>query len=122
LVALLAVAAAASPFVLQSIAWNATERQIAELRPGVAKVEALRRRLAEGAAGADAVIAERVRTGDALQVLAAVTDILPDDTYLSDLSLRQGKLNLSGRSPSAARLIPALAAVRCCTTRPSPHP
>jgi general secretion pathway protein L len=45
-----------------------------------------------------------------LAVLAAVTDIVPDDTWLTELSLRQGRLSLGGQSPAAARLIPALAA------------
>ncbi len=58
----------------------------------------------------DALAAERAKTGDVLQILAAVTDIVPDDTWLTDLSLHQGKLGINGQSPAAARLIPALAA------------
>ena len=72
-------------------------------------MEALRKRLAEGVAGVDALAAERAKIGNVLQVLAAVTDIVPDDTWLTDLSLHQGKLGINGQSPSAARLIPALA-------------
>ena len=48
--------------------------------------------------------------GDALQVLATTTELIPDDTVLSDLSLHQGKLSISGQSATAPRLIPALAA------------
>ncbi len=55
------------------------------------------------------IAAERARNGDALQVLATVTDLMPDDTVLADLSLRQGKLDISGRSLAASRLIPAMA-------------
>ena len=43
-------------------------------------------------------------------MLATVTDLMPDDTVLGDLSLRQGKLDISGRSLAAAQLIPAMAA------------
>jgi len=107
---LLAVAAAATPFVTQSLAGNAVEARIAALQPQVARVEALRRRIAAGTAGSDVIAAERARNGDALQVLATVTDLMPDDTVLADLSLRQGKLDISGRSLAAARLIPAMAA------------
>jgi len=64
----------------------------------------------DGVAGADVLTAERARIGDVLQVLAAVTDIVPDDSWLTELSLHQGKLGISGQSPAAARLIPALAA------------
>lgn len=109
-VAVLALATVVTPFAMQSLASAATESAIQALAPRVARAEALRQRQADGAAGAGALAAERARVGNVLQVLAAVTDIVPDDTWLSDLSLRQGKLSLSGQSPAAARLIPALAA------------
>jgi general secretion pathway protein L len=109
-VAALAVATVVMPFVFQALAGGATERTIATLAPRVAQVEALRKHQAEGAAGSNALAAERARVGNALQVLAAVTDLVPDDTWLTELSLRQGTLTVSGQSPAAARLIPALAA------------
>ncbi len=43
-------------------------------------------------------------------MLATVTELLPDDTVLTEFSLHQGKLGISGQSPAAAQLIPALAA------------
>jgi len=42
--------------------------------------------------------------------LAAATSILPDDTYLTEVELRQRKVTLTGRSAGAARLIGPLAA------------
>lgn len=108
-VGVLLVAATVTPFVVQSLARGATESAIEVLAPRVARVQALRKDLAAGAAGADALQAERLRVGNVLQVLAAVTDIVPDDTWLSELSLHQGKLTLSGQSPAAARMISALA-------------
>jgi len=109
-VAALAAAALLTPFITQSLARDATDRAIAALAPRVARVEALRKHLVEGAAGVDALAAEQARTGDVLQVLAAVTQLMPDDTVLTEFSLHQGKLGVSGQSPAAARLIPALAA------------
>jgi general secretion pathway protein L len=109
-VAALAVAVLVTPFVTQSLTRAATERDISALTPRVARVEALRKHLADGAAGVDVLAAEQARTGDVLLVLAAVTQLLPDDTVLSEFSLHQGKLGLSGQSPAAAQLIPALAA------------
>ena len=109
-IAVLALAVVVTPFAMQAIARASTERRIDALAPRVARVEAMRKRLAEGAAGVDALAAERAKTGDVLQILAAVTDIVPDDTWLTDLSLHQGKLGINGQSPAAARLIPALAA------------
>ena len=107
--ALLALVAIGLPFMRQSLAFWAIEARIGDLQPKVAEVEALRRRSASEGAGADVVTAERARTGDVLQVLASVTELLPDDTVLSDFTLSQGKLGIGGTSSAASRLIPALA-------------
>ena len=48
--------------------------------------------------------ATRDKAGRPLVVLAAATRILPDDTYLTEMELRQRKLTLSGRSAGAGRL------------------
>jgi general secretion pathway protein L len=69
----------------------------------------MRKRIAAGSAGNDVIAAEQAATGDALQVLAAITDLLPDDTVVADLSLRRGKISITGRSRSAPQLIPAMA-------------
>jgi general secretion pathway protein L len=106
----LAIAAIILPFVLQSMALAAAERHIETLQPKVAEAEALRRRMAEAKGGQDAFAAERARIGDALQAIAALTDILPDDTWLTELTLRQRKLTMAGRSGGAARLIGLLSA------------
>jgi len=104
-----ALALAVLPVALQMRATAATEAQIAALQPRVAQVVALRR--AAGNSGdLDAIARERARVGDALQVLAIVTDALPDDTYLTELSLRQRTLALTGESGAAAKVIVALSA------------
>jgi general secretion pathway protein L len=109
-IAALALAAVVTPFITQSLARGRVEQHIAALQPRLKQVEALRQRIAAGTAGADLITTEQARLGDVMQVLATVTDLLPDDTVLSDLTLRQGKLEISGRSTAAARLIPAMAA------------
>jgi general secretion pathway protein L len=106
----LAIAAIALPFVLQSMELATAERHIEALQPKVAEAEALRRRMAEAKGGQDAFAAERARIGDALQAIATLTDILPDDTWLTELTLRQRKLTVAGRSGGAARLIGLLSA------------
>jgi general secretion pathway protein L len=105
----LAVIALATPFVTQSLARRTVEARIADLQPRIAQAEALRRRLAAGSAGNDVIATEHAGIGDAWQVLATVTELLPDDTVLADLSLRQSKLSISGRSRAAPVLIPAMA-------------
>ena len=110
LCAALALVAIVLPFVLQSVASAATESRIAALQPRVGVVEALRRRLRSAAAGADTIADARRRVGDTLAVMAALTRVLPDDTYLTDFTLRDGIVTLTGESAGAVKLIPALSA------------
>ena len=108
--AVLAVVAAATPFVRQSQASQQVEDRIAALRPAVDRAEALRRTITANAAGADVIVAQRARSGDALGMLALLTDLLPDDTHLNDVAIRSRMVTMSGQSGAAARLIAALAA------------
>jgi general secretion pathway protein L len=107
--AALAFIATALPFVRQSLALGRVESRIARLQPEVDRVQALRQQL--GAAGANGTMAiNQAGTADTLKVLATTTEILPDDTHLTELSLHRRKLSLSGQSGDAAKLIGALAA------------
>ncbi len=105
LCAVLTVLAVAIPFQQQSAAIQATDARIAALRPSVDRTEQLRRSILARSATTDALQAGRARSGDALAALAAITTVLPDDTYLTDLTLRSRTLVISGQSSAAARLI-----------------
>jgi general secretion pathway protein L len=106
----LAVIALILPVLLQELALHATNSAIEDLQPSIKQVEALRRGITADGAGQEIVAKEMARTGDVLQVLATVTRILPDDTYLTDFSLRDRQMVLGGRSAAAARLIAGLSA------------
>ena len=108
--AALAVAAIVVPFVRQQAELDRLADEIATLRPQIDISDALRRRVADRAASTEIVAAEATRVGDALGILAILTDLLPDNTALYDLSLRDRVLTFSGQSTEAARLIPILAA------------
>ena len=108
--ALLALLAITVPFVRQQMALDQARERIERLRPDIARIDALRRRIAERTGGLDAVNAEAARVGSPLEILATLTNLIPDDTYLTALSLRQRVLNVSGRSAAATRLIPLLSA------------
>jgi general secretion pathway protein L len=103
------VAMAVLPVASQMRALATTDARIAALQPRVAQVVALRR-AAGDAGGVDVIARERARVGDALRLLAVVTNALPDDTYLTEFSLHQRKLALSGESGAAAKVIVALSA------------
>jgi general secretion pathway protein L len=106
----LAVAAVALPFIVQSIARTAIDARIEAMRPQAALAEALRKLMVESATLPHTIAAARVQAGAPLHSIAMLTDVLPDDTHLTTLGLWQRKLTISGRSAAAARLIGAMAA------------
>lgn len=108
--AALAAAALVLPVLLQELALHATNVAIDDLQPAIRQVEALRHGMTADGAEQKVLAQEMERTGDLLQILATVTDILPDDTYLTEFSLRDRQMMLGGRSAAAARLISALSA------------
>ncbi len=108
--AALAVALVAIPIIRQERAIARLEDRVQALRPQVAAVDALRRQISASSSGANLLAAEAARVGSPLRALAAVTDALPDDTYLTAFAMRERKLSLSGRSAAAARLIGEMSA------------
>jgi general secretion pathway protein L len=99
-----------SPFLRQSLAMADVQDRLEAQAPRMNQVETLRRRISGAGAGGDAVATETRRLGDALEALAAVTEIFPDDSYLTEFTMRERKMTLSGLSASAPRLISLLSA------------
>jgi len=105
----LAAAAIAMPFVTQSFAIAQLDQKVAAGREAAAEAENLRREIEHLSGTADLIESERDKAGRPLATLAALTSLLPDDTFLTELQLQQQKVIVSGRSASASRLIGALA-------------
>ncbi|WP_459676636.1 PilN domain-containing protein [Acidisoma sp. 7E03] len=99
------------PFLRQQLRLAETARQIAQLQPQVQLAAALRHRIVADAESTRVLAAERRMTGNPLAVLAAVTQALPDDTWLTQLSLRQRALHMEGASHAAVQLIGRLSLV-----------
>lgn len=106
----LAVAAVVIPFVRQELVLASLTREIGTARAAAAEADSLRQDIDRLSGSAGFIESERDKAGRPLVVLAATTRILPDDTYLTEMEVRQRKVTLSGRSAGAARLIGALAA------------
>ncbi|TMJ59145.1 MAG: PilN domain-containing protein, partial [Alphaproteobacteria bacterium] len=106
----LAIAAVVTPFARQELTLASLDAQVAAARDAAAEADRLRQDIDRLSGNAGFIESERDKAGRPLVVLAATTRILPDDTYLTEMELRQRKLTLSGRSAGAARLIGALAA------------
>ena len=70
--------------------------------------ETLRQRLSVAAGTRDVMAAAAAEVGNPLAVMAALTQALPDDSFLSQLTLNHRQLNIAGESGSAAALLAAL--------------
>lgn len=108
--AALAALVVVTPFLRQSLEMDEAQGRLDELAPHMRVVDQLRRTITGAGAGGDAVASETRKIGDMLEALAAVTEILPDDSYLTEFTMRERKMTLSGMSASAPRLISALSA------------
>ena len=108
--AVLAVAVVALPFWLQAQARAAVEARIAALKPRFEQAEAVRKKLAAFAESGDVFSAEHARVGDALNAIATLTELLPDDTYLISLVMQKRQVSLQGQSAAAAKLLTTLSA------------
>ena len=108
--AALAVAVVVLPFWRQAEARSEVEARIAALKPQLERAEAVRRKLAADAESVDVFSAEHARVGNALQAIATLTDILPDDTHLISLVMQKREVSLQGESAAAAKLLTTLSA------------
>ena len=108
--AALALAAVATPFVRQELTLTSLNTEVAAGKAFAAEADSLRQEIDRLSGSAGFIESERDKAARPLSVLAAATRVLPDDTYLTEMELRQRKATLSGRSAGAARLIAALAA------------
>jgi len=106
--AALALVAIGLPFLRQSAARDAIDARIASLQPRMNEAESIRQALAARGAGSDAIAAEQTQVADTLQTIAALTQILPDDTFLTALVLQKRAVTIEGQSANAARLIGGL--------------
>jgi general secretion pathway protein L len=105
--AVLALAALLMPVARQQIAFMRVADRRAALAPLANEALHLRTRLTIAASG-QSEIATAQRGGDVLRSLAALTNVLPDGTWLGDLSLHAGELTIDGQSSNAAKLITLL--------------
>lgn len=95
-------------FWQQSLRLNRLDAEMAALRPAARQASALRRQIEDHQAEARIMDQARKRWGDPLVILEALTDALSDRSYLTDLSLRQGQLLISGQSSEPTALIQTL--------------
>ncbi len=102
-----------------SVAWPLWEREkaaerlrveISAIKPKAEKAAALRRDL-DGATSLGAQVADaRRKTPLAIYVLTRVSDILPDDAWLTEYRMDDGRVTITGYAPDATALLPLIEA------------
>jgi general secretion pathway protein L len=86
---------------------DALQEQIARQQPDAVAVERLEREMAATRARS-AYLASRKAGPSVVAVLAALTDALPDGTWLTDIQLDEGRLHIQGFSHDAPDLLARL--------------
>lgn len=94
-----------APVFYQEWEIAAADSKIAALETSAREAIALRSSVDAEAKAAGYFASKRQANGNPLAMLAAVTRTLPDNTYLTALTMRDGRLTLSGLSPAAAGLV-----------------
>jgi general secretion pathway protein L len=100
----LGLIAIAAPFAFQEWAIASADATIASLEAQANEAAHLRQSADQFARTAD-FFKQSEHHGSGLATLGAVTRSLPDDSYLTALTLRGNRLTMSGLSPSAALLV-----------------
>ena len=100
----LALAAIVGPFVYQEWSIASANATIASLQSEADEATALRQSADQLSQTLD-FFKKANGQGSALSLLAAVTRSLPDDSYLTSLTLSGERLTMNGLSPSAADLV-----------------
>lgn len=108
----LAILAVLVPLAGQELALLSADESIDALSGQVEEARALRLAANRTDVAIDFLNRERARTPSALTALAAATRTLPDDSYLTEFSLHDGRVTVAGSSASAAQLIGTLAQSR----------
>lgn len=102
---LLLALAVAQPLQWQTEAAREAGQALDEARAAAREASAMREALDRRRKDARYLVDRKLKTPLTVSVLADITRLLPDDTYLFELQLRGGKLRMRGYAPAAAPLL-----------------
>lgn len=108
--AIVAIAASCLPLYFDHRALAAYEARLPEARTAALQAETLKERLAAAMDLSRVPFDRKAQAPTTTSLLADITDRLPDDTWLTQLQIREGTLTLSGVSSASAPLIAQLEA------------
>jgi len=82
-----------------------SQQQLQQLSQGTREAVALRQTLVEEAGALEDLLQRQARQIDHVQVLAALTDVLPDHTATQLIQFRGTTLNVQGLSDNASEIV-----------------
>jgi general secretion pathway protein L len=101
---------ASEPFLRQTFSMDYIQSRLQEVALQVNEVDQIEKRIRDANGNAAAIADQRRRVGNVIEALAIVSDLLPDDSYITEFTMRARKITLTGVSGSAPRLIGLFAA------------
>ena len=104
----IAAALVALPLHRQQAVLDDLQAQLLDRRTEAAAVDVLRRQVAETAAVTDQLVDRKRASPAAVALLAELTELLPDDTWLLQIRMFDDQLTMAGYSGGASALIPIL--------------
>lgn len=105
----LAICAVAGPFVRQGFELAVAERNLQSLNGQVREADILTRNVDGQRAVASALAGVEAQSVDVLMALSMITQVLPDESYLTELRITQGNVEITGAARSAAAILGRLA-------------
>ena len=106
------VTAAALPLVHKRQVIRQLEPQLAEARQQAEAAQALRKKLEALRVQSHFLVEKKRGSLLVVEVLNDITHILPDDTWLNTLDIRNNEVQIRGESSGAALLIPLIESSR----------
>jgi general secretion pathway protein L len=103
--AILAVAAIAIPFAAAEHEAAAMTEEVASLEKQSANAATVGKEILALRSGEDFLLNQKQRSRTMSELLAQITHLLPDDTWLTDLRVTGSDVELTGVSASASRLV-----------------
>lgn len=105
LVLLLGIAAVYTPLARQAATLSALQDRLAEVRTEAEEAEGLRAEIQRIHQRRDFPVREKLALVPRVVVLEELTRLLPDDTWLSQLSIAGNEVQIRGFSPAASNLV-----------------
>lgn len=105
----MALAVLLVPFAVQQARFFLADRTIAALEKQAREASDLNRKANLRVAALTFMSGSQIGQNGPLEIVAATTRALPDDTYLTSLTVHGGQVTMAGSSEAAAKLIGALA-------------